>query len=391
VLITLILAVPFAVSASSNSNIGDFNGDGAVDASDASEVLTLYSAISTGEISEPTAQELKDGDVTHDGVIDAADASDILGYYAYVQTKKSPSPNSFYFETDNFNIITEPRTVYTVGETFNPSDISMAYEAIETCGGVPPAWYDVICPSLDTPGIKTVTIEWGKHVASYEITVVVAETVTSLSLRNDGDDLSLEQWFYFVGESYNSKGVILDVLYNTGRKESITSGFTVKHEPFKTKGWYTVTFSYKGASTEIEVSVQEHYKPLTLSQSLTKGMTTAQLNEVKSLVKELINFDGVERYDDWLRVYFAFNMVNYVFENFCVESRTGHYADAYGVFFENSCSSAGVTRAVGFMLYSMGINYQHINENKNADQYCRVQIDGEWWIVDAYNGIFELE
>jgi|GEM_PF-3112837 len=69
--------------------LGDFNGDGVINAIDASDILTIYSLVSTGVRGGPTLEELVGGDVNGDGIIDALDASGILDYYSYVQTTKT--------------------------------------------------------------------------------------------------------------------------------------------------------------------------------------------------------------------------------------------------------------------------------------------------------------
>ena len=60
---------------------GDANGDGIIDATDASAVLTTYAMNSTenGEWNYITEDF---GDFNNDGVLDATDASAILSYYA---------------------------------------------------------------------------------------------------------------------------------------------------------------------------------------------------------------------------------------------------------------------------------------------------------------------
>jgi len=70
------------------SSLGDVNEDSAVDAADASVVLTAYALISTGQNSGLTAKQLACADVNGDGSVDATDASLILSYYSYVQTTK---------------------------------------------------------------------------------------------------------------------------------------------------------------------------------------------------------------------------------------------------------------------------------------------------------------
>ena len=71
--------------------MGDPNGSGAVDASDASVVLAEYSAIQTGKKETFTEMQKRIADVNRDGVVDAVDASEILRYYAELSTGKTPS------------------------------------------------------------------------------------------------------------------------------------------------------------------------------------------------------------------------------------------------------------------------------------------------------------
>lgn len=75
--------------------IGDINKDGAVDSSDASEVLMLYAQVSTGggDISD----EIKSvADINGDGLVDSSDASLILEYYAYVSTGGTDTADVFF-------------------------------------------------------------------------------------------------------------------------------------------------------------------------------------------------------------------------------------------------------------------------------------------------------
>lgn len=66
---------------------GDADGNGLIDAVDASAVLENYSSVSTGwvNIIEPFLEDY--ADINHDGNIDATDASEILVLYAELSTK----------------------------------------------------------------------------------------------------------------------------------------------------------------------------------------------------------------------------------------------------------------------------------------------------------------
>ncbi|MDE6775501.1 MAG: hypothetical protein K2J37_04290 [Ruminococcus sp.] len=80
-------ALPLAASADEEILIiGDTNGDSLVDATDASDMLIYYSAMSTGGESDWTLEMKYTHDVDGDGRIDATDASYVLMYYSYNAT-----------------------------------------------------------------------------------------------------------------------------------------------------------------------------------------------------------------------------------------------------------------------------------------------------------------
>lgn len=61
-----------------------------------------------------------------------------------------------------------------------------------------------------------------------------------------------------------------------------------------------------------------------------------------------------------------------------------HYNDPYGYFVLGVASCAGCTRATGLCLNMLGIPYEHVNENQYSHQWCRVNLNGTYWICDAY-------
>ena len=61
-----------------------------------------------------------------------------------------------------------------------------------------------------------------------------------------------------------------------------------------------------------------------------------------------------------------------------------HYNDPYGYFVLGSASCAGCTRATGLCLNILGISYEHVNEGLWSHQWCRVDVNGVYWICDAY-------
>ncbi|MBQ8111248.1 MAG: Ig-like domain-containing protein [Clostridia bacterium] len=64
-----------------------------------------------------------------------------------------------------------------------------------------------------------------------------------------------------------------------------------------------------------------------------------------------------------------------------------HYNDPYGVLVKGVASCAGTTRTAGFMLNLLGLEYEHVNENKYDHQWNRVNVNGVWWICDSFGGL----
>ena len=63
---------------------------------------------------------------------------------------------------------------------------------------------------------------------------------------------------------------------------------------------------------------------------------------------------------------------------------TPHYNDPYGYFILGTASCPGCTRATGLCLNILGIPYEHVNENQYSHQWCRINVNGTYWISDAY-------
>lgn len=72
--------------------LGDSNGDGYVNSSDASTILGYYSEISTGKLHELGDEIIGAADVNGDGKVDSTDGSFVLEYYAYTSTLPQDEP-----------------------------------------------------------------------------------------------------------------------------------------------------------------------------------------------------------------------------------------------------------------------------------------------------------
>lgn len=82
--------------------IGDLNGDGMVDATDASSVLAAYACISAGQESPLYSYQEPAADFNGDSRIDAVDASLILSYYAWASSTDEDPILSDFLEQHGF-------------------------------------------------------------------------------------------------------------------------------------------------------------------------------------------------------------------------------------------------------------------------------------------------
>ncbi|WP_303838042.1 leucine-rich repeat protein [Ruminococcus flavefaciens] len=83
-----------ALDAEKTVSLGDPNGDGKINAVDASIILSNYARFSTSD-EKPTADETASCDVNKDGKINAVDASTVLTYYAYCATNEAVAFEDF--------------------------------------------------------------------------------------------------------------------------------------------------------------------------------------------------------------------------------------------------------------------------------------------------------
>lgn len=61
-----------------------------------------------------------------------------------------------------------------------------------------------------------------------------------------------------------------------------------------------------------------------------------------------------------------------------------HYNDPYGYLVLGTASCAGSARTTGLCLNMLGYSYEHVNENQWSHQWCRVNLNGTYWICDPY-------
>lgn len=80
------IIMPAVSYAEESLSTGDINGDGLIDAADATLILAEYSALSTNGVSMFSDSQKVSADINKDGFTDACDSSLILAFYSYLST-----------------------------------------------------------------------------------------------------------------------------------------------------------------------------------------------------------------------------------------------------------------------------------------------------------------
>lgn len=118
-------------------------------------------------------------------------------------------------------------------------------------------------------------------------------------------------------------------------------------------------------------------------KSLQKKATDEQLKQAYDKAVKLVTpYAGLSLEDQLMAVASEIRVMFESGMSYSMES--AHYNDPYGYFIEGSASCAGCTRATGLCLNILGIPYEHVNENQYSHQWCRVNVNGTYWICDAY-------
>ncbi len=105
--------------------------------------------------------------------------------------------------------------------------------------------------TLDTAGTQTVTVTYGENTCTFDITVIqlapISITVETLPTKV----------IYFTGDTLDTTGFVLKVIYNNGDVKSVTSGYTCTPETLSIAGTQTITVTYVNKTCTFDISVYD--------------------------------------------------------------------------------------------------------------------------------------
>ncbi len=117
--------------------------------------------------------------------------------------------------------------------------------------------------------------------------------------------------------------------------------------------------------------------------SLRKNMTNDQLNQAYNAALEIVTpYIGLSREEQLMGI--ATSLRYRADTGVAYSMSAPHYNDPYGYLILGNASCAGCARTTGLCLNMLGIPYEHVNANQYSHQWCRVEVNGTYWICDAY-------
>ena len=167
------------------------------------------------------------------------------------------------------------------------------------------------------------------------------------------------------------------------------------------QGTFTPSFNItRGAAAAItsRMADQSLRKAITLDAPYFAAVPMKQLANLKSLQKGVSDAEFTEAYNAALKIVapyagmsreeqlygIATELRRLAEDGIEYSTSAPHYSDPYGYFVLGVASCAGCARATGLCLNILGIPYEHVNEDQWTHQWCRVDVDGTYWICDAY-------
>ncbi|MBD5134130.1 MAG: S-layer homology domain-containing protein [Clostridiales bacterium] len=124
-------------------------------------------------------------------------------------------------------------------------------------------------------------------------------------------------------------------------------------------------------------------KQLTNLKSIQKGASDAELTKAyDAALKIVAPYAGMSREEQLYGI--ASGLRQLAEDGMEYSTTAAHCDDPYGYFVLGVTSSAGCARAVALCLNMLGIPYEHVNEDQPGHQWCRVNVNGTYWICDAY-------
>ncbi len=152
----------------------------------------------------------------------------------------------------SMSIVTQPnKTEYEIGESLDTTGLTLSvtdnYDvASNVTDGFTTSGFDSA-----TAGEKTITVTYKGLTATFTVTVNAQIVPTGVTINT-----MPSKTVYTIGDTLDTAGLKIDLVYSDSSTETITEGYTVSGFDSATAGEKTVTVTYEGFTTTFTVTVE---------------------------------------------------------------------------------------------------------------------------------------
>ena len=143
------------------------------------------------------------------------------------------------------------KLTYEVGDTFDPSGMALTAAYTDNMTAEITEGYTCAPTQLTTAGEQKIVVSFGGKTTGFYVTVKTVN-LSSVTLKTKPTKQT-----YTVGETFDSKGMVLKANYDNGKSVEVTGGYTCTPTKLSTVGQQKIVVTYGGKSTGFYVTVNK--------------------------------------------------------------------------------------------------------------------------------------
>ena len=184
----------------------------------------------------------------------------------------------------SISVKTKPKQIkYYQGDSLNTSGLSLELLYDDGTKNIITSGYEVEPIKLNTPGEQTITVKYSNKSTTFTVSVI-KEEISSISIKH-----LPKQVTYYVGDTFKSEGLILNINKNSGYVEEITTGYTLsiqENSKLTKEGTHKVIVTYNNIQTSFNIEVKTVKKDSLILLS--------RPNKTSYIVGEPLELDGLK-------------------------------------------------------------------------------------------------
>ncbi len=179
------------------------------------------------------------------------------------------------------------KTSYYVGETLDTTGLTLTATYSDGSTKTVSSGFTCSPTTFSSAGTKTITVTYSGKTTTFTVTVS-NDAVKSVAVKTNPTKTS-----YYVGDTLDTTGLTLTAKYNSGKTETVSSGFTCSPTKLNTAGTQTITVTYSGKTTTFTVTVNNTVSTHGSVKSVSVGDISVNYKDVTVLKPTIIADDDV--------------------------------------------------------------------------------------------------